>query len=197
MNAGAELPTLRSFDRGKPFYPIVLNYICQLIGLTEQTMRAVARPRDLDQMVRDDKASEQVVGIRESDPGVLRAWLQRTSNSQSLRCKMLDRDIGIPFDETAKELVTNYSYLAPYFIIAAAGSLFVMAHEITKGKPWRNNDPIWEFLFHCRNAIADNAEIQLSEGITPKYCPMGALRSGSNSAGHAVVQERRRHSFAG
>jgi hypothetical protein len=158
MNAGAELPTLHSFDRSKPFYPIVLNYICQLIGLTELAVRGVAGPRDLDQMVREAQAREQALGIHLSDPGVLRAWLQRTSNSRSLRCEMLNRDIGIPFDEIAQELVENYSYLAPYFISAAAGSLFVMAHQVTKGKPWRNNDPLWEFLFHCRNAVAHNGK---------------------------------------
>jgi hypothetical protein len=152
--AETALPSPHFFDRSKPFYPIVLNYLCQLIGLTELAVRGIAGPRDPHEMVRSAIAREQSAGIHQSDPTVLRIQLPEISNSQSLRSEMLDRDIGVPFDQIAQELVANYSYIAPYFINAAARSLFVIAHEVSWGEPWRNNEPMWDFLFHCRNAVA-------------------------------------------
>jgi len=52
----------------------------------------------------------------------------------------------------------------PHYFISAAGIVFVMAHEISKYKPWHNHDPLWEFLRHCRNAIAHGGSFHFSNG---------------------------------
>lgn len=59
--------------------------------------------------------------------------------------------LGIGVEETGVEFIANHQYLLEYLARAALMCL-VMANEITLGKPYRTNDPISEFLRHCRNA---------------------------------------------
>jgi len=70
---------------------------------------------------------------------------------------MIGDYIEVSIDLMAQDIVDNHLYLFP-LIFNAAGFAFVMAHEVSKGKPWHNQDPLWEFLRHCRNAIAHNGK---------------------------------------
>jgi len=69
--------------------------------------------------------------------------------------------------KAASEFVQNFSYLAKFQIISASHCL-VMGHEVTKDKAYRNKDPLWEFLRHCRNAVAHNGVFRFSNN-EPKY----------------------------
>lgn len=69
----------------------------------------------------------------------------------------------IPIDEVAKEFFNNHSYLLEYQVRAALNAL-VMAHEVTKGKPYRDRGERWEFLRHCRNAAAHNGRFFFKNG---------------------------------
>jgi len=143
------------FDKGKPFYPLVANYLCQLVGATELAVRGVAGPRNLDELVESTIAQERVRGISASDPGMLREKFRAFGTTWQLRSEMLNHDIGLSVDTISRELAENFAYLMPLLSGVAAGMMLVMAHEISKCKPWyTEGHPLWEFLFHCRNAVA-------------------------------------------
>jgi hypothetical protein len=144
------------FDQRKPFYPLVANYVCQLVGAAELAVRGVAGPRNLDELVESTIARERARGISASDPEMLREQLRAlTRTTWRLRSEMLDNDIKLSVDTIAKEIADNFAYLMPRLVDVAAGMVLVMAHEISKHKRWyTKGQPLWEFLFHCRNAVA-------------------------------------------
>jgi hypothetical protein len=141
------------FDRAKPFYPLVINYLSQLVGVVELAIRGIAGPMQLDELV--ERAIIQSGAGAESDTrSLLRQRFQTTIDAPwRLRSEMLDDYIDLPIDLIAKDIAANFEYLMPYFV-TAAGIVLVMALEISKGKPWHTRDPMWEFLRHCRNAVA-------------------------------------------
>ena len=57
------------FDRAKPFYPQVMNYVCQLVGIVELTMRGIAGPRPLDELV--ESAIVRAGGIPQPETTIL------------------------------------------------------------------------------------------------------------------------------
>src|SRR5262245_5084701 len=128
-------PPSHHFDRGKPFYPFVMTYVCQLVGVRELAIRGIAGPRHLDEMVQSAIARDCTAGIPQSEPMFVREHLLKIYGPIQLRSEILDKNIDIPDDVIAEEFTTNFSYLMPH-VITAAGILLVMAHEISKRKPW-------------------------------------------------------------
>jgi hypothetical protein len=62
--------------------------------------------------------------------------------------------------------------------------VLVMAHEISKDKPWHNHDPLWEFLRHCRNAVAHGGYFHFknNEPRRPAFWGSFILSPASNRA---------------
>lgn len=63
-------------------------------------------------------------------------------------------------DELGRELVANLTYLSSA-LMRSAGSLLILAHEISKDEPWHDQGPLWEFLRHSRNAAAHGGSFTL------------------------------------
>jgi hypothetical protein len=59
----------------------------------------------------------------------------------------------IDADETAQEMWLNKPYLQE-FMLRSAGTLLLLVFEATKDSPAKDGAPVWEFLRHCRNAVA-------------------------------------------
>ena len=158
------IPT-NHFDRGKPFYPLVILYVAQILGFHELLLRGVLGARDISVAtalkslkhfnVSSVDSSETLAEYVES--------LRRLAEPLSLKCEFDGGRIGVDADEMAKELIEARDCLMP-FIMRSAGSLLVLAQEITKDKPYRDKGPLWEFLRHCRNAIAHNGLFNLVNG---------------------------------
>jgi hypothetical protein len=144
------------FDRGKPFYPLVMNYFCQLIGMKELIIRGVVGPRRIDEMLAIAVAREP-----RSEPELLRKQLGILIGPLQLRSERINGTIDAPIDEIVHDLIANHPVLLPHFI-SAAGAVLVLAHEISKHRPWHNQGPIWEFLRHCRNAVAHGGTLHFA-----------------------------------
>ena len=71
--------------------------------------------------------------------------------------------IKFEIDELAYELIHNGPYLIN-FLMDSAGSLLILAYEISKGKPWHNEGPYRQFLRHCRNAAAHGGLFNFKKG---------------------------------
>lgn len=142
------------FDRSKPFYPIVMNYVSQLHAIKELLVIGVLGTQRTWQALSNLTTEEkQVVGSAVDD---LLGPLSLEVTDRTTRL-----EIGV--DTIAKELAEHHSYLLPRQLMAAHTAL-VMAHEVTKGQPYRNADALWEFLRHTRNAAAHNARWSFQNG---------------------------------
>jgi len=65
-----------------------------------------------------------------------------------------------------KLILQDHGAALVYFDRMTAGPLLILAWETTKGR--HTKDPLWEFLFHCRNAAAHNGAFRLLNG-NPKH----------------------------
>jgi len=129
------------FDRAKPFYPLIVGYISQWIGLRELILRVILSPRDLTQ-----EAVQQ--GL---DPELLR----QLHGPLDMLSQFTGESIRVDVDKIGREIFDEHMYLLPFFV-RASGNILILAHEITKNKTYSDKSPLWEFLRHCRNAAAHN-----------------------------------------
>jgi hypothetical protein len=152
---------INHFNREKPFYPLVMNYLILLTGYKELALRGVIGPSNKDPLelvkaklnasssILQEQAKVEIEKLS-SQLSKLIGPLQLKSEFQGDRIE--DRiEIGVDF--VANELVNNIGYLNSYLLMAA-GNLLILAHEICKDTLFHDNGPLWEFLRHCRNAAA-------------------------------------------
>lgn len=166
---------INNFDRGKPFYPLIMSYIIQLLGLKEILVRGVIGARQI--------RSEDVAGIKSLqldntlDETIDKACnkIQQLLGPLELRSEFTGKHISVDADEFALELVQNHAYLLPYYV-RAAGSLLVLAHETTKYQPYHDKGALWEFLRHCRNGATHNGLFHFEKGEPRRAAEWGTFK---------------------
>ena len=143
---------INHFDRGKPFYPLVMNYLIQLHSFKILAVRGIIGSRQADEAISKlisdrfkDTDSKQVEDIR--------TVIAQLLGPLELRSEFQNNRITADTDEICQELASNSSYLLPYYF-RAAGVLLVLAYYMTE--TYNKKKPLWEFLRHCRNAVAHN-----------------------------------------
>lgn len=158
---------INHFDRGKPFYPLVMHYLVLLIGFKDLTGRGVIN--ELHKLSTSNSGVDIAtitrsilnrISVSETDKTQLEQQLAEINSSLSkvlgplqLKSEFQSNHIKVEVDDIANDLMTNASYLIRFFM-RSAGSLLILAHEISKDEPWHDKGPLWEFLRHCRNAAA-------------------------------------------
>lgn len=151
---------LNHFDRGKPFYPLILNYVTQLIGFRDLLVHGTVDLYDREKVINEtlSKFEDQEI-TKEVHEGISET-LGKLTGPLQLRSEYEDDTIEIDIDLIANELADNYPYLLS-FTLRSSGILLILAHEISKDKSWHTNNSLWEFLRHCRNAAAHNGKFNL------------------------------------
>ena len=177
-------PELNHFDRSKPFYPLVMHYLAQLMGFKDLALQGVVGPASLD-----DILSRYARKHGNADPvdDDLLAKLTTLVGPLQLRSEFQGNTIDIAPALVQKELAENASYLASY-LMRAAGALLILAHEITKTKPYRDKGPLWEFLRHCRNAAAHGGSFTLAPHEPRNPAMWGSFEVTRRSKRHLAVQ---------
>ncbi len=147
------------FDRSKPYYPYVINYIITQHGLLELISRnfytevknsSFAKENlngfIMAQGVKNTKQEQFIIDIvtKNLQPTIL-------IGEMSLKSEQRQNSTNISVNEIAKDIVDNHPYLLP-FQAKAAGILLIMSFETTK--KYDAKDEIWNFFYHCRNAAA-------------------------------------------
>ena len=156
------------FDRSKPFYPLVVHYICQLFGFKELAAHGVARQLR-ERIAREGDAAyyewlrltgeAESHSIRESMEKLLTAGPHvELLPPLDLASKVQGHPVRIEAADIADDLVENASYLAG-LAMRAAGSLLIVAFESTD--PYHDRSELWEFLRHCRNDAAHDGRFRL------------------------------------
>jgi hypothetical protein len=156
------------FDRSKIFYPYVVNYIASLHGQLEIISRdfysrienVIANGQNLDGFKKyltegDEKYEKFFNEILASNikPTVLLKEL-------SLKSEQRQNHFAISISEFAKDFVDNHLYLLP-FQVKASAALLIMGYETAPDIKYDKTDPMWNFLYHCRNAIAHNGKFNI------------------------------------
>lgn len=150
---------INHFDRSKPYYPFIINYICTLHGLIELISRSIfTKIEHLDDMDKDE-----LFEALKLKPEIKEDFKKSKSKTPlignlSLKSSYEKSNIDIDIEEIANDLFDNYNYLFPYQIRAAC-TLLLLAYETTK--EYDDKTPIWNFLYHCRNAAAHNGKIEV------------------------------------
>jgi hypothetical protein len=167
-------PRVNHFDRAKPFYPLVVGYILQWLGLKELMIRAFLGPRGIDQ-----EAIAKGLPLHE---------LQKLAGPLEMRSEFSGDTINVDVDTFAREIVKEHQYLLPFFL-RASGSLLILAHEITKDEPYRDEGPLWEFLRHCRNAAAHKGVFHFLNGEPKRPAIWGTLRIEASMQGTPLFKD--------
>ena len=166
-------PVPNHLDRAKPFYPLLINYVTQLIGFKELAVRGTIGPQDPDRAVAATLGQSSL--LTEVDRERPRKDIAQVLGPLQLRSVFLNTSITVDSDEIAREVAGEHNYLADH-LLNAAGSVFVLAHETSKGKPWHDQSPLWEFLRHCRNAAGHGGRFNLPNGEPRRPAEWGHLQ---------------------
>lgn len=140
------------FDRSKPFYPLVVLYVTELVGLKDLLCRGLIGPTRFDNFL-SSSLRNIVKETQDKDSPDFLVKIKKLQGPLELKSEFTGDSIEIDVNEIAKELVAEINYLAPY-LLKSAGSLLILAHEISKDAEWHDQGPLWEFLRHLRNAAA-------------------------------------------
>lgn len=192
------------FDRRKPFYPLVMNYLILLIGFKDLAARGVIKV--LEKHSTSDKnadISALINGItdkyqnKEIDENQLRNNLFKISKGLEnilgpldLRSEFQGNNIRVDIDEIAIDIMQNNTYLIS-FLMRSAGNLFIIAHEISKDQLWHDNSPLWEFLRHCRNAAAHGGLFNLCHGEPRRTAKWGAFSIKASLNGTPLFKDKK------
>jgi hypothetical protein len=171
-------PAPSHFDRSKPFYPLVLNYVVQILGLKELAFRGLAGPREFSEVLKQIPALGQIPPGREGDVATVRDNLQKLMGPLQLRSEFLDTTIEVDGDEMAQEVASNSHYLANQ-LMRSAGILLILAHELNKDEFWHDGGLLWEFLRHCRNGAARGGRFHFLHGEPRRPASWGRFQISS------------------
>ncbi len=159
------------FDRGKPFYPILMNYLIQIYGFYELPLRGSYK-------VLKGLPKNEVEESLKKTPNLEFERLFKSSpidlpKSLALRSEFQGNSIQIDIDDIALEVLSNGGYLIP-FLMRSAGNLLILAYETTL--KFHDKGPLWEFLRHCRNAAAHNGLFHFENGEPRRLAKWGKFQ---------------------
>ncbi len=181
-------PLPNHFDRGKPFYPLVVNYLVQLVGFKELGLRGIAGPQDPNEIFDKVPALGRVPPGKQAEPVELKECLSKLMGPLQLRSEYQANQIEVDVDEVARDIAANSSYLAS-FLMRSAGSLLILAHEISKDAPWHDQGHLWEFLRHCRNAAAHRGSFNFLHGEPLRPAQWGPFHITASFQGTPLFKE--------
>ncbi|MBZ0298454.1 MAG: hypothetical protein K8J31_01880 [Anaerolineae bacterium] len=145
--------SLAHFDRGKVFYPLIMQYLIQLLGQKELMIHGLTQLfSDLQQIIVVKPGSEQI-----DDMDDFQKKLSKLLGPLEMASSILPQPLIVPVEMISRDFVENHNYLLD-FTLLSAGNMLILAHELCKDKPAHDTGPLWEFLRHCRNAAAHGSK---------------------------------------
>lgn len=165
--------SINHFDRTKPFYPLVVGYVVQWLGLKELLLRAILGPRD--------------IAWEAAKHGLQSELLEEILGPLKLRSEFSADPIVVDVETLASEIFQEHEYLLPH-LVRASGSLLILAHETTKDEKYRDTGPLWEFLRHCRNAAAHSGGFHFTPGQPKRPAIWGHLRIDATLQGRPLFK---------
>src|SRR5829696_7511359 len=121
-----------SFDRSKPFYPLVMTYIAQLHGFIELVSRGAilrlqAETATPDQLAshyaQDPKRGQLIAELKASG-------LTKLIGEMQFPSRVENKNIELDMNELGIELFMQGTYIIPFFARYSSGVLLIAAWEI-------------------------------------------------------------------
>jgi hypothetical protein len=106
-----------------------------------------------------------------------------------LKSEFHGNHIKVEVDDIANDLLNNGPYVLRS-IMHSAGSLLILAHEFSKGKPWHDKGLLWEFLRHCRNAAAHGGSFNFIKDEPKHPSEWGHFRIERNMQGTPLFKDQ-------
>jgi hypothetical protein len=198
---------LDQFDPQKPFYSLVLAYICQVHGLSELVSRGYHRAfeefmRKMGPPPYMSRKQQVAIFLATTDEAIrdeAEQTLMGGTTTLMLPMEMQARsgegvkwDVGELADTVLKD---EYNATLRFFNRLTAGSLLVMAWEHVKPKYRR--DPVAQFLRHCRNAAAHNGVFTFEHGQPDKPAEWRGIKIVRTLEGSPLFTDPPRKGFMG
>jgi len=169
---------MNHFDRSKPFYPLVMNFVAAVHGWNNLFGRGVGRlvaasaedTSSIDAYVASIAAPAEIASAQ-----ALRdlARLPGGIGGLELANRTQKNLIAIDPDEIADELIREHAYLVPQ-LVRASEQLVIVAWETTRKH--HTHDPLWEYLRHCRNAAAHGGRFHFLNNGPKRPAKFGRFR---------------------
>jgi hypothetical protein len=163
---------LYQFQRNSPFFHMVLNYEVHLLALKEFGAAGVALSlKDLpDAEYQEVLADARIRGNAKLIERLKAALVEELYPPLVLVSEFADQRVTIDALTTMRELGANIGYLVDDLKLSAVSALLVHAYEATEKihNHNHNTEPLWEFLYHCRNAGAHDGRFTFRNG-QPKH----------------------------
>jgi hypothetical protein len=154
------------FDTSKPFYPLVMNYLALLFGLTELEglglinefgeLSASSPKLDWDAVVEGLLEVVTKSGV-EMEP--VKQRLIHILGPVDLRSECLDVNICVKRGDVMHDVMMNPMSPLDALMRSAGGILLILAYQKCPKGSWA--DPLWQFLRHCRNAAAHDCRFNI------------------------------------
>jgi len=180
-----------TFDTNKPFYPLVINYVVQNHGLIDMASRGLLSkleeigPEGVGMLLADK--GYKVKGFDEAVQSVFKSGKTGLIGEQELESKVMSKGVKVKIDALANEVFNNHADPLSFFNRMSAGSLLILAYEITKKVHTQN--PLWEFLRHCRNAAAHKGFFNFLHGEPKRPAKWNSLEIVSSLQGKPLFND--------
>jgi hypothetical protein len=167
-------PKSFNFDRDKPFYPLVTNYFAFLVGVQDLKYR---RHSQAIKSMPEAEYEQALSKLQEPGRSEM-AWLRQAELGNLIPqlyvpSKVLNSPVYLP-SSLFEEEFRLYGAEVLRTTMRAAGSLLMLAHEMTM--QWHDTRPLWEFLRHCRNAVAHNGRFHFRNGEPRRLAEWRGIR---------------------
>jgi len=156
-----------NFDRSKPFYPLVVNYLILIHGYLDNASR-VTIGRTREELSEHSPVPPTLTAGTPISAEYVDEFYSHPANRVTTRRATIPqlaatdgRKFDLDFDQLRDEYDISSTVLGQW-MMRSAGVLFVTAWETTRALSTKS--PEWEFLRHCRNAIAHDGAISLKNG---------------------------------
>jgi hypothetical protein len=158
------------FDRGKVYYPLVMNYIHSIHGFIDLASRGlINKLAELKISKSEDEIKDVIESLDILDANVKKQFKEIDKSAplifKQTFIKYDGKEINLDINEIADEIFKEGVYLTSTLNNSAC-ILLISAFERTRD--WDDqNDDIWNFFYHCRNAAAHNNSFKIEKNRFP------------------------------
>jgi len=156
----------------KPFYPLMMSYICQVHGFFDLVSRGLYQrfERFCQKQTNSSLSRHELIQLfcqslddknRKTAEEVVSGGKMGMIFKQEL-ASCISSGIKVNTEALAKEVFEHSDPAIRYFNRISAGGLLILAWENTETD--HVHDPMWEFLRHCRNAAAHRGFFNFYQG---------------------------------
>lgn len=184
------------FNRENIYYPLIMNYIYSIHGFIDLVSRGLINQLvELKKVNSEDEINNLITSLHILDDTTKNEFkkIDKTAPlfAKQKFTKSDGKDIEFEINEIADEMIKNGVYLISTLKNSAC-ILLITAFEKTKDRD-DQQEPIWNFFYHCRNAAAHDNKFKIKRDRFP--AKWGNLEITKNMNGSKLFHENIKDGF--